>query len=67
MYICICKSITDSQIRAAADNGDDTVRKLKKKFGLASCCGSCIEMTESILKENMSKRARPTLYIPSAA
>ena len=53
MYICICKSITDSQIRAAADNGDDTVRKLKKKFGLASCCGSCIEMTESILKENI--------------
>ena len=67
MYICICKSITDSQIRAAAENGDDTIHKLKKKFGLASSCGSCVEMTESILQESVSKRAKPILYIPSAA
>ena len=50
MYICICKAITDTQIRAAVDNGANSVCKLRKKFGLASSCGSCVEMTESILK-----------------
>ncbi|MDE0743043.1 MAG: (2Fe-2S)-binding protein [Woeseiaceae bacterium] len=67
MYICICKSITDTQIRAAADAGVNSLSKLKKKYGLASCCGSCIEMTQSILNENTAEKRNPRIYVPSAA
>jgi len=67
MYICICKSITDTQIRAAANAGVDSLGKLRKKYGLASCCGSCIEMTQSILNEATEERRNPRTYIPSAA
>ncbi len=67
MYICICKAITDTQIRAAVDNGVNSVCKLRKKFGLASSCGSCIKMTESILKENSKKEVKPNAYVASVA
>ena len=67
MYICICKSITDTQIRAAADAGVNSLSKLKKKYGLASCCGNCIEMTQSILNENTAEKRNPRIYVPSAA
>jgi len=67
MYICICKAITDTQIRAAVDNGDNSVCKLRKKFGLASSCGSCIEMTESILQENQKKETKANACVAFVA
>jgi len=67
MYVCLCKGITDTQIRAAVDQGADSITKLQKKIGVAQSCGSCIEMTESILKQESIERAEPAIYIPSVA
>ena len=67
MYVCLCKGITDSQIRAAVDQGADSITELQKKIGIAQSCGSCIEMTESILEQESKERAEPAIYIPSVA
>ena len=67
MYVCLCKGITDTQIRAAVDQGANSITKLQKKIGVAQSCGSCIEMTESILKQESKERAEPAIYIPSVA
>ena len=64
MYICICNSITDTQIRAAVTKGYATLADLRENLGIASCCGSCIPMTESILDESHHKPSEPRLYIP---
>ena len=67
MYVCLCKGITDSQISAAVDQGADSITELQKKIGVALSCGSCIEMTESILKQESKERVEPAIYIPSVA
>ena len=67
MYICICNSITDTQIRAAVTKGYATLGDLRENLGIASCCGSCIPMTESILDESNYKPSEPRLYIPLTA
>ena len=67
MYVCLCKGITDSQIRAAVDQGADSITELQKKIGVALSCGSCIEMTESILEQESKERVEPAIYIPSVA
>ena len=67
MYVCLCKGITDSQIRAAVDQGADSITELQKKIGVALSCGSCIEMTESILKQESKERVEPAIYMPSVA
>lgn len=68
MYVCICKAVTDKQIRGAKAAGIDTLYDLQETLGVASCCGGCADTAESILSENSTAPAPgPTLYIPSAA
>jgi len=43
MYLCLCKGITDSDVREAGQAGIVMPGQLKAKFGLkeAGCCGRC--------------------------
>ena len=65
MYVCICKSVTDKQIRRAAARGVDNLYELRESLGVAAGCGSCADMASEILEE--TRRAEPTLYVPSIA
>jgi bacterioferritin-associated ferredoxin len=49
MYICICKGITDKQIRKAAIAGVDNLYDLRVHLGVTSGCGSCADQAQSIL------------------
>jgi len=41
MYVCICKSVTDKQIRRAAAKGVDNLYELRANLGVAAGCGKC--------------------------
>lgn len=41
MYICLCKGITDSQIRTAVAEGMTDYRDLRRALGLSTQCGKC--------------------------
>jgi len=43
MYLCLCKGITDSDVREAGQDGIVMPCQLKAKFGLkdTGCCGRC--------------------------
>ncbi len=43
MYLCLCKGITDSDVRDAARAGIVMPCQIKARFGLkdAGCCGRC--------------------------
>ena len=67
MYVCICKSITDTQIRRAAAKGVDNLYELREQLGVAAGCGTCASMAQDILNESNGYQAQPTLYVPSSA
>ncbi|MEM8943225.1 MAG: bacterioferritin-associated ferredoxin [Pseudomonadota bacterium] len=67
MFVCICKSVTDKQIRKAALKGADTLYELHQELGVASGCGSCADSAQEILDEVAGKHAGPSLYVPSSA
>ncbi len=67
MYVCICNSVTDKQIRKAAAHGVDNLLELREELGVASCCGSCADAAEEILQESASRPAMPRLYVPATA
>jgi bacterioferritin-associated ferredoxin len=54
MYVCLCKGITDSQIKDAIYDGATSVRQLRKKLGVASQCGKCTSMTQQIVHDTLS-------------
>ncbi|WP_444893084.1 bacterioferritin-associated ferredoxin [Microbulbifer sp. JMSA004] len=54
MYVCICKGITDRQIKEAIYDGSTSVKALRRQLGVSSQCGRCAEQTKEIIDETMS-------------
>ena len=64
MYVCVCKAITDHQIREAARNGARTLDDLRRDLGVASECGNCATYARQYLEEvieNELERARQSV------
>ena len=57
MYVCLCKGITDTQIRAAIQEGANSFTKVRNTLGVASQCGKCGILTREILRETVLDNA----------
>jgi len=53
MYVCLCKGITDTQIRAAVQDGANSLRDVRNSLGVASQCGKCGVLTRDIVRETL--------------
>ncbi len=53
MYVCLCKGITDTQIRAAVEDGASSLREVRNTLGVASQCGKCGIRTREIVRETL--------------
>ncbi len=53
MYVCLCKGITDTQIRAAVQDGASSLREVNNALGVASQCGKCGIMARDIVRESL--------------
>lgn len=51
MYVCLCKGITDHQIRHAVANGTTSFRELRRELDLASQCGKCGSLAREVFNE----------------
>ncbi|MBI2312465.1 MAG: (2Fe-2S)-binding protein [Betaproteobacteria bacterium] len=51
MYVCLCRGVTDKQVRDCAQCGVRTLGELKECLGVASQCGKCAHFAKEILKE----------------
>jgi len=57
MYICICKKITDHQIRKAVlEHSVNNLRELRSCLGACDQCGKCAADAKNILKESAKER-----------
>ena len=53
MYICICKAVTDGQIRAAVEDGVTSISGLRKTLGCSTQCGKCARHVKQIRDETL--------------
>ncbi|MFT6092812.1 MAG: bacterioferritin-associated ferredoxin [Pseudohongiellaceae bacterium] len=51
MYVCICRQVTDNQIRDLCREGVSNLTDITAKLGVASECGKCGKLASSIVKE----------------
>lgn len=49
MYVCICRAVTDRQIREAALGGALTLQDLQRELGIAQDCGRCAPCARNCL------------------
>ncbi len=69
MYVCLCRGITDSQIRRAVAAGVDRFSDLRRELDLASQCGKCGSLAREVFHQARaaSAPAGAVLFYPAAA
>lgn len=56
MYICVCKAVTDKQIKSAIENGHCSRKHLNQCLGVGSVCGKCSRHVKQILDESHAEQ-----------
>jgi len=55
MYICICKGLTENDIKEYINNGCHSLKKLKRKSGAMTGCGLCKKHCKDMIKKEKKK------------
>ena len=51
MIVCVCRRVTDHQIRKAVDDGAHSLECLQFDLGVATQCGRCAECACGIVEQ----------------
>lgn len=57
MYICICKNVTDRQIRKAVYEQDvSNLRQLRTCLGACDQCGKCARDANNVIRDAVAEK-----------
>lgn len=62
MYVCLCKAVTDRQIKETVLSGAGTFADVRRELGVATQCGKCCQMAKSIVQTTVKNN----LFEPAA-
>lgn len=57
MYVCLCRGITDQDIKEAVANGAESYREVREMLDLGTCCGRCAPEARMIISDEVSQIA----------
>ncbi len=55
MYVCLCRGITDQDIKDAVANGAESYREVRDLLDLGTCCGRCSPEARAIISDEVSQ------------
>lgn len=55
MYVCLCKAVTDTQIREAVANGATQFGQVRQELSLAANCGKCGILAREIFNDSLER------------
>ena len=58
MYVCICKGITDQQIRDTVCDGACSLKEVSRQLGVGTCCGKCSQCARSVIEETLDQASQ---------
>lgn len=56
MYVCICKAISDQDIKSAVIDGADDIEKVAEQLGAGTGCGTCREFAQEVIDQTLAER-----------
>lgn len=62
MYVCLCKGITDKELRTVVQQGATSFRKVAQETGCATQCGSCACMAKEIIDSTLAESGDNKLF-----
>lgn len=72
MYICVCKAVTERQVKEAVKEGACSLRDLRETLGVTSECGRCAKYALDCLRAHEARSPQGRQdgmfdFIPEAA
>jgi bacterioferritin-associated ferredoxin len=69
MIVCVCKAVSDRQIRTAVKHGANSLRDLTRELGVGTCCGKCLPEAKAALSASLDacESAGLNLFSPATA
>jgi bacterioferritin-associated ferredoxin len=61
MYVCVCREVTEDEVKAAIDEGADTVEGVMRSCCAGDDCGACHGSIEALIQ---TRRADATVLLP---
>lgn len=61
MYVCICKGITEQQLKEKLFSHQGNTSKVLKSLGIGSDCGTCLKDAIDIINNDSRHDAHPSL------
>ena len=55
MYVCICKAISDNDIKAAVLDGAEDLETIAETLGAGTGCGTCREFTQEVIDSTLAE------------
>jgi len=62
MFVCLCKSVTDHEIKDAVENGVTSFEAMQNHLSVSTVCGACTCEVKDIIKKKLSSElsSRPS-------
>jgi bacterioferritin-associated ferredoxin len=57
MFVCLCKAVTDQDIRSAVESGVSSFEELQNHTDVSTSCGRCVFEAQSIFDEKIAIEA----------
>ncbi|MEB3753242.1 bacterioferritin-associated ferredoxin [Acinetobacter sp. MD2(2019)] len=54
MYVCLCRGITDQDIKDAIADGAESFREVRELLDLGTCCGRCAPEARDVINQELS-------------
>lgn len=55
MYVCICRAVTEAEVRGCIADGACTVKEVVKRSEAGTGCGSCVGKIVALLSAHADK------------
>jgi bacterioferritin-associated ferredoxin len=67
MYVCICRAVTEQEVKSAIDEGARTVEAVTRGCCAGDDCGACHSAIENMIEERWGAPADGAVHLPLVA
>jgi bacterioferritin-associated ferredoxin len=64
MYVCICRAVTEQEVKSAIDQGAKTVEAVTGSCCAGDDCGACRTTIEDMIEDRWSAAPEPAVRLP---
>ncbi len=56
MFVCVCKAISDKDIKSAIYAGAEDLDSIQDALGAGTGCGTCHDFTQQLIDETLAEK-----------